>query len=575
MNDNFKDDYLLLEGNQDSFNLKIKRQKKRVVFFLLCIWILITLYIINRDTIDKLLNNDITIISQDWTQRMSLKRNNSKYHWPNSCPKWYHIPSLYERERLFIIWCEDQKDCNTWDIKINYDLFSWMPKFQFSAYWSNNIEKVIKRFVKKFNINPNWKLQMDPFPHWAYKQISYWIKHYSKRWNIKYCDSLEFTVNTKYTKLSSEIEDEYIWECEEPEKVRCFSDLNLTSNFMNDEKIRWMYSIADTDFEIDWIRHSWLKITMYHWFEYNKDIIIPEEFEWKPIIEIWKKAFRWRWYNSVTFSKNLIKIWDEAFLDNNISNLNIPDNILYIWSNAFAGNDLTHIEVPDTVKYLKSWAFSRNSISSFKLQSRLKEIPSNLFYRNNLENLEISEWIEIIWDNAFRKANIKQLRLPSTLKEIWDWSFADNNLVNLEIPDWTEIIGKEAFKRSNIKILKLSSTVKEIWDQAFLCNDLAEISIPQSVKIIWRLAFCWNEKNRESNWNGPCTQNGYVVVKWYPKDSNTFININPFKSCNNEEEKRVCSWYTAFKNYCYMKAYWYEEDPDYEFIDWRCVLKKQ
>ena len=530
MSSNFQEDYNLLEKDRGAFNAKIRRQWILLVIILILICIFIPYYFNNKAEVNKFLLIDITETSKDWTEKITLMRSNRTYHWPNTCPKWYHIPTLYEWEKLFRIRCEKQEGCNYEHIKKgDHNLFSATPRFKFSGYASDENDKLIKKFVSKFNIDPKWRLQNDPFPHWAYKQIKFWIKHLNLLWKTKYCESLRFQVNTRFTTLSSYIEEDYIYECKEPKYIRCFSDDNLTEKFINDENIRQMSDINETNFEIDWVNYSWYKIAKYYWKEFNKDIVIPEEYEWKPIIEIWEEAFARGWYKSVKFSKNLIKIWKEAFANNKIEEINIPENVIYIEEWAFWVNKITHLEIPDTVKHLEWWQGS-DTLSSFKLQSWIKEIPDQMFIGCNLENLVIPEWIEKIWDRAFYHSNVKQVKLPSTLKEIWN--------------------------------------------SAFNCNNLTEVTLPIGIKEIWDSAFCWNSKNRDFKSNN-CTSEEYVTIKWYPKDSDKCINtkfVYKYAECTKEGKNLVCwkDWILRY-NRCHLRIDWVEEDPTAKIVDLECV----
>ena len=98
MDNNFKDDYSLLTKNQDVFNSKIKKQKKITLIVILLLCCLIAVYLIYPNSTNSLFQNynTITFTSKDWTQKISLKKTDTRYSGPNSCPKWYHIPTTYE-----------------------------------------------------------------------------------------------------------------------------------------------------------------------------------------------------------------------------------------------------------------------------------------------------------------------------------------------------------------------------------------------------------------------------------------------------------------------------------------------
>ena len=131
MSSNFQEDYNLLEKDRGAFNAKIRRQWILLVIILILICIFIPYYFNNKAEVNKFLLIDITETSKDWTEKITLMRSNRSYHWPNTCPKWYHIPTLYEWEKLFRMRCEKQEGCNYEHIKKgDHKLFSAKKRFK-------------------------------------------------------------------------------------------------------------------------------------------------------------------------------------------------------------------------------------------------------------------------------------------------------------------------------------------------------------------------------------------------------------------------------------------------------------
>ncbi len=513
MDNNFQDDYLLLEKDKKLFNSKVKKQKIILTVILLLFCILI--YYVYQDEIESFLPDSrvITVESKDKTQKMSLMRKNIKYNdWPDPCPNWYHTPTAYEWERVFRIRCENNEICDVNDISSSDN--QWKRNFHYWHYWKDEIALVLKDFLKDFNISLDRRSSFTPW--WIYREKFLGIKYTSIFGTTRISNRLRITPTDIKDDGSAYMGQTYI---------RCFSNENLTPEYLKDEDARIRYNLLSTKIEFDWKEYSWRKILGYNGYSFNKDIIIPETFEWIPIIEIWEWAFERHWYISVNFGKNLVKISDNAFKSNSIKEIIIPENVIYIGEHAFSANQLTSIIIPDSVKYVWKWAFGFNKITSLQLPSWLKIISPELFTHNNLEMVEIPYWIETIGYSAFSDSNIKDLIIPSTVKEIWNSSFAG--------------------------------------------NDLTEISLPQSVKIIWTGAFCSQKKSTDN------LDDDYVTIKWYPKEVNTCINTSTLKVCNSKKENRVCwvGWY-AYRNSCFMKAYWNQEDQNYEFVDWKCVSKK-
>lgn len=548
MNYNFKDDYLLLQQDEDSFNSKIKKQKKIWIVVLFIILIVFSVCFIYRNEIKSIIPNFnlITITSKDWMEKISLMKKNTKYRWPNSCPKWYHIPTAYERRKLWKLWCENHKSCDAngyiWiEGEIVGPIFLWYEDTE-DGY------KEIKKFLSDVNIHLDRHFDMGA---WFYKNKKLWIKN-----NNSYCNALN-AYDYLNGHASFDVDYYNLVDCNEPKYVRCFSDENITSESTNEESFTSDFGLERTKFEIYGTSYSWRKVTkMPRW-----DVVIPDSFVWIPIIEVWGWLYGgvtsvklWEniikiddhafasngiWIKEIEFPDSVLYIWDYAFLNNKLTSVKFSNNLLYIWEHAFDNNKLTSIKLPDTVKFIGTWAFWWNEISSFHFPSWIKEISPEILRNNNLETIIIPEWVEVIGDLAFYANDLVKISLPQSLKIIWK--------------------------------------------QAFSCNDLTNVILPESVETIWKAAFCWNGKGRDpdfkggcgKNWCSDCTENGYIAVKWYSKNADACININPFKSCRDEEENWVCwkNWW-EYRNPCQMKANWDEEDPDYEYIDWRCRLKK-
>ena len=520
--DNFQDDYSLLTNNQDVFNSKIKKQKKITLIVVLLLCCLIAVYLIYPNSINSWFQNYnvITITSKDWTQKISLKKTDTRYNGPNSCPKWYHIPTTYEWRNALKLWCENYSNCDISDIHTEH--YPVGMTLGYDGY------QEFDDFINDFNIHLNRDFDLGI---WFHKDKKLWVK---SDYN-SYCEALSFLRTKRGGVVGINYHDLVPEWCDKPKYVRCFSDENLTTEFTNDEKISSLYSPEYTEFEIDGITYSWWKITKIE----SNDVVIPDNYWWIPIIEVWGGLYGN--ITSVKLGNNIIKIDSHAFASNGIwiKEIEFPDSVLYIWDYAFLNNKLTSIKLPDTVKFIGTWAFWWNEISSFHFPSWIKEISPEILRNNNLETIIIPEWVEVIGDLAFYANDLVKISLPQSLKIIWK--------------------------------------------QAFSCNDLTNVILPESVETIWKAAFCWNGKGRDpnfkggcgKNWCSYCTENGYIAVKWYSKNADACININPFKSCRDEEENWVCwkNWW-GYRNPCQMKANWDEEDPDYEYIDWRCRLKK-
>jgi len=379
MTDNLENDHPLLEANQDSFSSKIKKQKKLSIFAIFLTFIVVCFIYRGIKSFNP---NIITITSKDWTQKMSLMKNDRKYRWPNSCPKWYHIPTAYERRKLWKLRCENHPTCDTngyiWytsdDVGIIFNRFGDTNRE--SIY---NTEKRVSNYyeIQKFFHDVNMHLDKHfNFGAWFLATKDLWIKNHNL-----YCDALDAN-DYLNGHVSFSVDYYSLVDCKEPKYVRCFSDENVTSESTNEENFTSDFGLERTKFEIDGTYYSWRRISrMPRW-----DVVIPGSFLWIPIIEVWGWLYGgitsvklWEniikiddhafasngiWIKEIEFPDSVLYIWDYAFLNNQLSSIKFSNNLLYIWENAFNNNKLTSIKLPDTVKFIWAWAFSGNEIKS-------------------------------------------------------------------------------------------------------------------------------------------------------------------------------------------------------------------
>lgn len=206
MNDKINNNSL---SELEKSNLMIlNKQKKIALIVLLLICFFASIYFAYQDEIKSPFLKDITITSKDWTQKMSLMNKDTKYSWPNSCPKWYHIPTTYEWIKILELWCENHPKCDIKDIRTD-SVYYWGCLYCGS-------DTVVNDFFQDFNVHLNRSFDFDI---WFHKEKDLWIKF--KYWVV--CESLGFTIVGRDKDITFYYEPE---RCIKPKYVRCFSDEN-------------------------------------------------------------------------------------------------------------------------------------------------------------------------------------------------------------------------------------------------------------------------------------------------------------------------------------------------------------
>ena len=204
----------------------LNKQKKIALIVLLLVCFFASIYFAYQDEIKSLFYNFdvITITSKDLTQKMSLMNKDTKYSWINSCPKWYHIPTIYEWVKSLKLWCENHPKCDTEDIITDIDFAGWGCLY----CWS---DEVVDDFFQDFNIHLNKAFDLGV---WFHKEKNLWVKF--NHWFV--CESLSFSIvgrdkymSVNYVYPSSDDLDRKRCRDIKPKYVRCFSDENLTQEF--------------------------------------------------------------------------------------------------------------------------------------------------------------------------------------------------------------------------------------------------------------------------------------------------------------------------------------------------------
>lgn len=174
----------------------------------------------------------------------------------------------------------------------------------------------------------------------------------------------------------------------------------------------------------------------------------------------------------------------------------IKNGTKIIAHDAFSGNDtITNITIPDGLINIGESAFALcKNLTTINIPDSVVNIGKKAFlYCENLTSIDIPDSVISIGDSAFDKCfKLSNVNLPKDLKNIGKATFRlCSSLVSVEIPDTVESIGDNAFywcgKLENVKIGK---NVKSIGESAFYeCRNIIEIKLPDGITDIGSNAF--------------------------------------------------------------------------------------
>jgi hypothetical protein len=130
----------------------------------------------------------------------------------------------------------------------------------------------------------------------------------------------------------------------------------------------------------------------------NKEVIIPEKIEGKPVTIILKYVY----------------------CLNELTKVQIPNSVTYIGGNAFAEDKLTEIQISNSVIEIGDYAFCNNELTSIQIPNSVTKIGECAFFGNELTSVQIPNSVILIEDDAF-----------AVNKELLQC----NKLTNIVIPD--------------------------------------------------------------------------------------------------------------------------------------------
>lgn len=275
----------------------------------------------------------------------------------------------------------------------------------------------------------------------------------------------------------------------------------------------------------------------------DNELIIPELYEGKPVVEIGESAFEFNEFDKITLPRSLKKIGKKAFFhlvsyeEDGLDTLIIPEGVEEIGEDAFWFCPFKEITLPSTLKIIGERAFALNSnLNKFILnESDYFVVKNNVLYSK--DEKELIHYPAGIKKNSFD--------VPSTVENILDYAIYNNpNLTNINFSSNSELkqigvygIACLTIEQIDLTILKNLTIIK---DFAFSENSLKSITIPETVTSMGEGLFKKNASLLVAKFNNTFTalpnrifEDCYRLTSVTYKNSEqiTSIGDNAFKSC--------------------------------------------
>lgn len=256
--------------------------------------------------------------------------------------------------------------------------------------------------------------------------------------------------------------------------LSCFSAVPINSKAATYTSGDFTYKFGNIIFDTYFSVGEGCEITGYNGSE--KSIVIPSEFDGKPVIAI----------------------GDDVFSGNEeVSSVSIPDTVQSIGQNAFNNcSSLTSIDLGDSIKYLGDSCFNNcNLLTSIDIPASLTasdarvgapfsdySYPSSCY---SLRTATIEGGGECIPNSLFYGCiALEKVNIPKGIKTIGSFAFGNcESLKEVKIPDSVLDIYSQAFVDcTSLKNVKLGNSVRSLGYGCFRgCDSLNSITIPASL----------------------------------------------------------------------------------------------
>lgn len=165
--------------------------------------------------------------------------------------------------------------------------------------------------------------------------------------------------------------------------------------------------------------------------EIPADLVIPAEYNGKPVLGIAEKGFMQKTeIVTLTLPSSVMIIYKDGFCAcSKLKKINFSEGLLGIDDNAFQlCTSLESVEIPNTVTNIGNHAFENCvSLQSVKLANSVNVLGEQIFrYCKNLKNVTLSESLQTVPFMAFADCTgLESITLPESVKKVDRMAFAN------------------------------------------------------------------------------------------------------------------------------------------------------
>ena len=198
-------------------------------------------------------------------------------------------------------------------------------------------------------------------------------------------------------------------------------------------------------------------------------INVPSTIKGRTVTEIYKNAFEYKDFTSVTVPDTIISLQSNAFSwCSNLSNVVLPNSLKTI--NAFSGcTSLTSVTLPTDVEDLTMAFWGCSGLTEITIPGTVNNLTNSFNRCTNLETVTIEDGVEKIDSNAFANCtNLTSITIPITVTSINDKAF--DNADQFSIRGVSGSYAEQYAKSNNVTFVSITEPTYEWNDDYSLCT---------------------------------------------------------------------------------------------------------